>query len=117
MTRFIALATQMFTCAMLAAPARADDPSRKLTAEERNELETKQKVLNDAGFMAYGAGKYLDAITSIEESLKVARRLYNTSEFPDGHTNLAGSLNNLAFLYQARGSWVMPSRSTRTPWR
>jgi hypothetical protein len=38
----------------------------------------------------------------IEHESKVARRLYNTTEFPDGHTDLALGMNNLAFLYKAK---------------
>ena len=68
MTRFLALVTLVFTCVVLATPARADDPPKKLTIEERKELETKRKELNDAGIKAYQSGKYPDAITSFEES-------------------------------------------------
>ena len=103
MTKFRALATQVIICAMLAAPAGAEDPPKKLTAEERNELEAKREELNDAGLEAYRAGKYADAITSFEESLKVARRLYNATEFPDGHANLGVSLNYVADLNLAQG--------------
>jgi CHAT domain-containing protein/Tfp pilus assembly protein PilF len=84
-------------------PVWADDPPKKLTAEERKELEAKWQELNDAGIKAYRAGKYPDAIKSFEESLKVARRLYNTTEFPDGHSDLATSLNNLAAMYRGQG--------------
>jgi tetratricopeptide (TPR) repeat protein len=97
------MATHVFICAVLALPAGADDPAKKLTAEERKELEAKWQELTDAGNKAYQAGKSPDAITSFKESLKVARRLYNVSEFPDGHANLALSLNNLGGLYLILG--------------
>ena len=87
--------------ALLALPVRAADPPPKLTAEERKELAAKRKELIDAGVKAYRAGKYPDAIASFEESLRVARRLYNTTEFPDGHNSLARSLFNLALSYHA----------------
>ena len=106
MTRFLTLAIQVFTCVVLAVPAQADDSPRKLTAGERKELEAKWNDLTTAGIKAHGAGKYTDAITSFEEGLKVARRLYNATEFPDGHTNLAVTLNGLAFLYKSQGKLV-----------
>jgi CHAT domain-containing protein/tetratricopeptide (TPR) repeat protein len=100
MNRFLLLMVNgLLTSALVGLPARADDPTRKLTAEERKELDSKVKELTEAGIKAYEAGKYSDAIMSWEESLKIVRRLYNTAEFPDGHSNLSNSLNNLALLY------------------
>ena len=59
-----------------------------------------------AGIKAYQAGKHADAIKSFEDARKVARQLFNTAEYPDGHTNLATSLNNLAALYEAQGKYA-----------
>jgi hypothetical protein len=61
MARFLSLATLVFTCAVLIAlPVRADEPPRKLTAEERKELEAKGKKLTGAGIMAHGDGNDID---------------------------------------------------------
>lgn len=88
---------------LIALPSRADDPPKKLTAEERKEQLAKWLELNETGVKAYGEGKYADALTSLEESLSLARRLYNKTQFPDGHAAIALSLNNLANLYQTLG--------------
>ena len=85
--------------------AWAGDPPKKLTAEERKELEAKWDKFDDAGFNAYQAGKFPAAEKGWMAGLEVARRLYPKTEFPDGHANLAQSLNNLAALYQHQGKW------------
>jgi CHAT domain-containing protein/tetratricopeptide (TPR) repeat protein len=94
-------------CALLSTlvcvPVRADDPPKKLSAEQRKELEARWQELNTAGIKAYRAGMYPDAIKAFEDALNVARQLYNKAEFPDGHENLAAAMNNLASLYQAQG--------------
>ena len=103
MTRFLLLVIQVFVYVVLAAPVCADDPTKKLTSEERKELEAKRERLITAGVKAYQAGKYPDANASFEESLKLARKLYNTTEFPNGHALLAAGMNDLATLYQVQG--------------
>ncbi len=103
MTRFLLLPVCVLTCALLAVPTHADDPPKKLTDDERNALEAKLKELNAAGVKAYQAEKYAEAAKSFEEGLKVARQLYSATEFPDGHSNLATSLNNLGALYRSQG--------------
>jgi CHAT domain-containing protein/tetratricopeptide (TPR) repeat protein len=103
MIRFLALATQVFTCVVLAATARADDPPKKLTAEERKELEAKWTALNEAGLKAYQAGMLEEAVKAHEEELEINRRLHPKEDYPDGHQKLATSLNNLAFLYKTLG--------------
>ena len=52
MNRSVQLAICMMSFALLTAPASGDDPPRKLTAEERKELEAKYKELNVAGVKA-----------------------------------------------------------------
>ena len=103
MNRLMILVTCVLVCALVALPVRADDPPKKLTAEERKELEAKRVELGAAGVKASQAGKYSEAQKAFEMALEVARRLYPKDEFPDGHAKLATSLNNLADLYEAQG--------------
>ena len=103
MTRLMTLMLCVLTCALVGVPVSADDPPKKLTPEERKELDVKQRELNTAGVKHYQNGKYPEATKAFEESLGLARRLYPKNEYPDGHTNLVTSLNNLAFLLQAQG--------------
>jgi CHAT domain-containing protein/tetratricopeptide (TPR) repeat protein len=105
MYRFLTLVLGVWLCASLGAPVSAEDPPKKLAPEERKELEVKWKELHAAGDQAYRERKYADAIDSFEKGVKVARQLYNAVEFPDGHENLALSLNNLAFLYLSQGRY------------
>src|SRR5262249_54036452 len=81
----------------------ADDPPRKLTAEQRKELAAKWQQATTAGEKAYQAGKGAEAVKAFEEALALARRLYPKAEFPGGHADLATSLNNLATLYGTQG--------------
>ena len=93
----------LLTGVLLAVPVRADDPPKKLTPGERKELKAKSQAANAAGLKAYQAGKIDDAVRSVEEGLKIARRLFNPIEFPNGHRDLATAMNNLGFLYKAQG--------------
>jgi CHAT domain-containing protein/tetratricopeptide (TPR) repeat protein len=103
MTRVRSFVLGALTGALLVVPARADDPPRKLTAEERTELEAKWKELDAAAVKAFQAGRYADALKAAEPALELARRLYAAIEFPDGHENLATSLNHVGVLYKKQG--------------
>src|SRR5687768_17099808 len=103
MTRLVTLVFCAAACALLVVSANADDPPKKLTTEERGELEGKLKDLYDAGQRAYRAGQHAEAMKAFGAALDVARRLYPKAEFPDGHLNLAQSLTNLALLSQTQG--------------
>lgn len=85
-------------------PAAADDPPAKLTPDERKELLARLTELSKAANEQSDAGKIPDAEKLNREALIHARRLYPRDDFPDGHPNLAGVLNNLAgnLLPQAR---------------
>ncbi|WP_439623637.1 tetratricopeptide repeat protein [Gemmata sp.] len=99
--------TLLVLCGLVGAWAtlsvRADEPPKKLTTADRKELEAKWNDLNGAGLRAYEAGKYADAAKALQDALAVARRLYPTTEFSDGHANLATGLNNLASVYRTQG--------------
>jgi CHAT domain-containing protein/tetratricopeptide (TPR) repeat protein len=103
MTRSMALALAVFVCALLAVPAAADEQPKNLSAQERKELATKWRKAITAGVKAYHASKGAEAVKAFEEALALARRLYPKAEFPDGHADLARSLNNLGLLYHFQG--------------
>ena len=44
------------------------------------------------------------------------KKLYPPEKYPDGHPDLATSLNNLGALLDARASTARRSRTTATPW-
>jgi CHAT domain-containing protein/tetratricopeptide (TPR) repeat protein len=90
----------------LAAGAPAADPPKKLTQEERRELETAGRELVQAGMRSYKSGKLEEATTSFEKAVAVARRLYPPAEFPDGHEGTAALLNQLGLILRARGKYA-----------
>jgi CHAT domain-containing protein/tetratricopeptide (TPR) repeat protein len=85
---------------LLATPVPAEHPPQKLAEEDRNELVAKWRELNTAGLTAHRAGRFPEATKAFQESLEIARRLYPKAEFPDGHIDLATSMNNLADLHR-----------------
>ena len=96
-------------CALIGAlpavpGARADEAAaKKLTAEERKELEAKWKESALAAIKAQRAGQLPEAAKAIRDAIEVARRLYPKDEFPDGHEDLANGLNNLGTVYRDLG--------------
>jgi len=85
----------------------AEEPApKKLTPEERKELEAKWKELNSTGTKHYQVGHLVEATEWREKGLAAARQLYPPAEFPDGHPNLALSLNELGFMFQARAKYA-----------
>ncbi|HKB37004.1 MAG TPA: CHAT domain-containing tetratricopeptide repeat protein [Gemmataceae bacterium] len=80
----------------------AEDPPKKLTPEERKELEAKWKELNEAGMKYYQAGKLPEATEAAEKALETARRLYPRQDHPD----LAKSLKKLAFVLRAQRKYA-----------
>jgi len=102
---WLVLALLMLGWAVAAAPARADEPAKELTDEERGALEKRAKELNQQSFPLYQDGKYAAATKVLEKSLEISRRVYPVDKYPDGHPNLASSLNNLGFLLQERGEY------------
>jgi CHAT domain-containing protein/tetratricopeptide (TPR) repeat protein len=96
---FVALAVALAS----SGRARADTPSEALTPERRAELEKEYRQLKAEVLKHYRAGAYREALPLQERALAVCRELYPEKAFPDGHPDLAESLNDLGFLLQALG--------------
>jgi CHAT domain-containing protein/Tfp pilus assembly protein PilF len=90
-------------CGLLTGVASGDDPPKKLTPEERKELEAKWKELHAAGEKASRAKKTAEAVKAFESALEIARRLYYRLDYPQGHVNLAQTMNDLADQYETGG--------------
>ena len=69
--------------------------SQQTEAERANRLDQEAEEL-------YKQGQYSEATTLIEEALKIRKNLYPEQD----HSDVATSLNNLAFLYQAQGRYT-----------
>src|SRR5262249_34843581 len=99
MTRFVLFTTCVLTCRLVGLPASADDPPKKLTSEERKELEVRWNELRATGRKQLAAGKADEAEKSLLRALELCRRLYGKDEFPNGHPNLGMSLTFLAVVF------------------
>jgi CHAT domain-containing protein len=78
-------------------PAPAD------TATEPQKLLDKAKRLNAEAFRAYLRADWRTAIPLAQEALETYRKAYPREKHPNGHPDLASSLNNLGLLYLSAG--------------
>jgi CHAT domain-containing protein/tetratricopeptide (TPR) repeat protein len=85
---------------------RADEPSKELTPQERQQLAREAEQLDTKLQQLYSAGKATEATDYARKALAVRQRLYPTSKYPDGHRDLARSLSNLGYLLQAYGQYA-----------
>jgi CHAT domain-containing protein/tetratricopeptide (TPR) repeat protein len=58
-------------------------------------------------------GQYAEAAQVQERALALCRKLYPPAKYPEGHPNLANSLNTLGYLFQERGEYARAERYQR----
>src|SRR6516162_749462 len=85
------------------AQARSEGDSQ---VEQKEMLERKAAELSNQAFRFYQSGNYSEARKLLEEVLAIRQQLYSKEEFPNGHPDLAQSLNNLGALLQAQGEYA-----------
>jgi tetratricopeptide (TPR) repeat protein len=86
--------------------ATADEPPKEPSPEERVRLTKQAQELEDRAQALYGqAARLPEATKLLQEALEVRRKLYPRERYPQGHPDLARSLNNLGFLLHARGEY------------
>src|SRR5262249_15537555 len=85
----------------LAGLALAAGQEPDLTPQERQKLEAQAKECYGRLLKFYDEAKLTDALKEAQQVLTINRRLYPESKYPDGHRDLATSLNNLGFVLQA----------------
>jgi CHAT domain-containing protein/tetratricopeptide (TPR) repeat protein len=90
---------------LLLPAVRADDPPARLTPEQRQELERQAVGLLKAGAQTYQRGELTTAVEETRQSLRLLERLYPKTDYPDGHPDLATSLNNLGLLLRDQGDY------------
>src|SRR4051794_33183040 len=92
--------------ALLATPfwhsARADDKPKELTEAERKELQRKAKELSESVEKLSFQGKQIEATQAAREGLAIFRTLFPTNKYPDGHAELATSLDSLGFVLMSQ---------------
>jgi CHAT domain-containing protein/Tfp pilus assembly protein PilF len=82
-------------------PAPADTAA-DLPAEQPKLLD-KAKRLNAEAFRAYQRADWRTAMPLVQEALETYRKAYPRERYPDGHPDLASSLNNLGLLHLSAG--------------
>ena len=87
-------------------PGQAIDPPKALTTQERGQLEAQVLELNQAGYRAYQQGDLVKAVARVKESIRILEQLYPKDRFPQGHTQLACSLDNLGELLRNQGFYA-----------
>src|SRR5262249_3421654 len=84
----------------------AEEPARAPTSEERKALEEKRQQLSTKMMSAYHEGHLDEALRWANDVLRTCEQLYPLTTHPDGHPDLAGSINDLGFLLWARGDYA-----------
>jgi tetratricopeptide (TPR) repeat protein len=77
-----------------------------MSAAERREaarLYQEAESLKQKGNGLYGQGRYVDAAAQFAQALALYRRVYPAERYPNGHVNLAISLDCLGFLLRTQG--------------
>src|SRR5262245_40954450 len=88
---------------MVTVSAGAQEPKPPVHTPEENELaETANKRIAEAS-RAYHARRFDEAEAGFRETLKIRQKLYPKAKYPDGHHDLAVSLNNLAMVLKTMG--------------
>jgi CHAT domain-containing protein len=88
---------------LTAAAAYQDD---KLTPERRRDLEKRALALSEEAARHYSRGNPFKARELYREALVIYRALFPKDKYPNGHPNLATSINNVAYMHQATGEYA-----------
>jgi tetratricopeptide (TPR) repeat protein/CHAT domain-containing protein len=90
--------------ALLAAGsyARGEEPSEA----DREKTATEARRLNAESVQLYRQGKTAEALEQARAALALRRQLYPLDKYPDGHRELAQSLNNIGSLLQVQRSYA-----------
>ena len=100
------MAALVLVLGLLGAAVSGQDKGGELSEKERTQLEKQAGDLLRQGVEQYQKGRIDEAIRSTEQCLTLRRKLYPQAKYPDGHPDLATSLNNLGGLLQARGEYA-----------
>jgi CHAT domain-containing protein len=93
------------TVLLAVAALHAADPA-ELTPEQRTALAKKAAELDKKEYTLYQQGRYAEAVQLRKESHIIREQLYPADKYPQGHPDLARSLNNLGFLLSAQGEYA-----------
>jgi tetratricopeptide (TPR) repeat protein/CHAT domain-containing protein len=84
---------------------QAADPANGQTPQERQKLEAQATECFQDGYKAYQRGDRAAAVAKTRESLRIREQLFAKTTHPQGHPDLATSLNAIGFLVQVQGAY------------
>src|SRR5262245_26078190 len=87
------------------APVGGDGPAGEVTAAQREQLGKEASRLSEEVLKHYQGGRFVEGVKVAEQALAIFKRLYPADRYPQGHPELAQSLNNLGGLLQSRGRY------------
>jgi CHAT domain-containing protein/tetratricopeptide (TPR) repeat protein len=87
----------------LGAIARSAD---ELTKEQQDQLQRRAAELKKQAIQLYQQGRYPEATKLYEQILPLYQQLYPKDQFPQGHPDLALSLNNLGYLLKTQADYA-----------
>lgn len=85
------------------APTPAQEPKPPVLTPEEQALAAEAERLNDEAVQLYERGRPAEAVAKMRQVLALRQKLYSATKYPDGHPDLAASLNNLGGFLQAAG--------------
>src|SRR6188508_3194667 len=89
----------------MALPACAQEPKPPMITPEEQKLAAEADKLHFDAFFFYQRGQTADAVSKARASLAIRRKIYPVATYPDGHPDLANSLNGLGVLLQTMASY------------
>jgi CHAT domain-containing protein/Tfp pilus assembly protein PilF len=98
------LAGGLLALAVATAGLRGQETPQELTAEQQKLRKEAAKLLQEGtGF--YGQGRLSEATERFQKAVELLQKVYPKEKYPNGHVELAVSLNNLGLLLQAQGDY------------
>jgi tetratricopeptide (TPR) repeat protein len=86
------------------AALTAQEPNPPVLTPEEQKLAAGATKLDRAALQLYLQGKSAEAVAPLRQSLEIRRKLYPAAKYPDGHPDIAQSLNNMGAVLLSSGS-------------
>jgi CHAT domain-containing protein/tetratricopeptide (TPR) repeat protein len=99
---FLGLVTLLL--AALPGPLAGKEPTSDQTSA-RDQLKRRASQLNQQAYALYRQGRHAAATKLLREALKLREQLYPKAKYPDGHPDLAASLDNLGGILWDQGDY------------
>jgi tetratricopeptide (TPR) repeat protein len=98
------LAWALLTLAVATTGLRGQEPAPELTPEQQQLRKEAVKLFGE-GMALSRQARLPEATERLQKAVALLQRVYPKDKYPNGHPDLAGSLNNLGLLLQAQGEY------------